>query len=136
MEGVIVSSFVSWFQKIKNDTETTIKNQLNIPLGSPIGALPDELTRKIKDDSILSKLNEEDKPATSWDRISSLLYIFFWIFMAILAVRLSWESNTILEWNVGFKVLFALVAALFPLYYILGYFIFRYSLVKHIKNNC
>lgn len=66
------------------------------------------------------------------------LIIFFLLLgipLTIGACYLSWESNTLIEWGTGFKVLFAFFAFLSPFSYLLSHLIHKYDLLTYIKKQ-
>ena len=71
---------------------------------------------------------------------------YYWLFiiiyllligipMGIVACYLSWNSNTLIEWGTGFKVLFAFFAFLGPLNYLLSHLIHKYDLLTYIEKE-
>ena len=55
--------------------------------------------------------------------------------LGIYAARLSWYSNTKAGWSNGYKVLFAIVAFMFPITYITAHILFKLDLLSRIKGN-
>lgn len=66
-----------------------------------------------------------------------MLMLIFVIYLAlgIYAARLSWYSNTKAGWTNGYKVLFAIVAFMFPVTYITAHILFKLDLLSRIKGN-
>lgn len=56
------------------------------------------------------------------------------VVFGIPAAYLSWTTNAMLEWNVFFKVLFAIIAFFYGIEYILLYVIFKYDLVLELRR--
>lgn len=68
---------------------------------------------------------------------TSLLMLVFIIYLVlgIYAAKLSWYSNTKAGWSNGYKVLFAIVAFMFPITYISAHIIFKMDLLARIKDK-
>lgn len=65
-----------------------------------------------------------------------LIVIFaIYLILGIYAARLSWYSNTKAGWSQGYKVLFAIVAFMFPITYITAHILFKMDLLSRIKGN-
>lgn len=91
---------------------------------------------KLKSENIYSKLqNIKTDGATSWDRISAIFFIMVWVMLGVYCAYLSWTSNTLIKWDVHYKVLFAFGAFMFPIYYLLMYYIGKYSLIRYIQTR-
>jgi hypothetical protein len=67
---------------------------------------------------------------------SMMLLIFvFYLVLGIYAAKLSWYSNTKAGWSQGYKVLFALLAFMFPMTYISAHILFKLDLLSKLKGG-
>lgn len=57
------------------------------------------------------------------------------ILIGLTAVYLSWSCNSALQYNLGLKVFFAILAYIFGLLYIIFYIIMRWDTCSYIKKN-
>ena len=90
----------------------------------------------LKQDNIYTKLQQQNPaPASSLDRISSILFIIFWVFLGAYCAYLSWTSNDLIGYSNIPKTIFATGAFMFPFYYILMYYIGKYDLILYIKSK-
>ena len=65
-----------------------------------------------------------------------IIFIFLLIIpLTILACYLSWNSNTLIEWGTGFKVLFAFFAFLCPINYLVSHLTHKYDLLTYIEKQ-
>ena len=55
--------------------------------------------------------------------------------LAVLAVYLSWTSNSLIGWNAFAKVFFAIVAFLFSVNYLLIHLFNKWDLTSHIRKQ-
>lgn len=65
----------------------------------------------------------------------TIIGIIAFIAFGIAAVYFSWVSNTVCEWNVGFKIIYAIFAFLFGLSYVIIYVINRMDAIWMIKSK-
>lgn len=67
----------------------------------------------------------------------SILILIFAIYMivGVYAAKLSWYSNTRAGWSQGYKVLFAIIAFMFPFTYITAHILFKLDLLSRIKGG-
>jgi hypothetical protein len=63
-----------------------------------------------------------------------LLVLIIYLVVGIYAAKLSWYSNTLAKWSQGYKVLFAIVAFMFPFTYITAHILFKLDLLERIKK--
>lgn len=63
-----------------------------------------------------------------------VLFILY-LALGIYAAKLSWYSNTIAGWSQGYKVLFAIIAFMFPITYITAHILFKLDLLSRIKRK-
>lgn len=129
MEGVIVSSLVSF-----------AKHSAARITGEAQGPGPHlyfGLSPAIKQESIIAKLHSKpsQQAASPLSRITSILYIVFWVFIGVSAAMLSWNSNSLIGWGTGYKTVFSTGAFLFPLYYLLLHFIAKYDMIMFIRSH-
>jgi hypothetical protein len=66
-----------------------------------------------------------------------MLMLIFVIYLAlgIYAAKLSWYSNSKAGWSNGYKVIFAILAFMFPVTYITAHILFKLDLLSRIKGN-
>lgn len=99
-----------------------------------IKQLSNSVKDKLTQENIYTKIQAREG-ATSADRISSILFIIVWVLLGAMSAYLSWWSNTLIQWDTHFKVLFSLGAFLFPIYYLLMFFIGKLSLIRYIQRR-
>lgn len=134
MEGVIIAGITSLFNVTKYSGQIVGQH---IGLSGPAGPAPEFMTpafSQLQKESVLSKLSTKDKPSTSLDRITSMLYIILWIGLGITAAYLSFDSNTVVGWNIFYKIIFAIGAFLFPFYYLFIHFVSKYDLLRLVRS--
>jgi hypothetical protein len=135
MEGVIISAAVSFFNLAKYSAEKAT----GVSHGpAPAPSLDIGLSPAMQQETIFNKLQKVNNPtasSSSIDRITSILYVIFWIFIGITAGYLSWDSNSLIGWAPGFKGVFAATAFIFPFYYLLMHFIAKHDLLTFIKKR-
>lgn len=103
-----------------------------------IKQISDSVKGKLQQENIYTKIQGVQSTktnASSVDRITSMLFIIFWVMLGVLSAYLSWSSNTLIQWETHFKVIFALGAFLFPIYYLLMFFIGKLSLIRYIQSR-
>lgn len=68
--------------------------------------------------------------------MSFLIFILiFYIIIGIYASKLSWYANTKAGWSQGYKILFAIIAFMFPFTYITAHILFKLDLLSKIKGS-
>lgn len=68
--------------------------------------------------------------------IPMLMFVFIiYLVLGIYSAKLSWNSNTKAGWQNGYKVLFAIIAFMFPVSYITAHVIFKLDLLQRIKRT-
>ena len=67
--------------------------------------------------------------------LSGIVAMVVGIIIGTVAAYLSWSCNTALNYNLGLKVVFAVLAYIFGLLYILLYMIMRYDTCSYIKKS-
>jgi hypothetical protein len=138
MEAIIGMGISKVSQALKNASKTKTENE-SFQVAESITALNPVTLDRLKEENIYAKLQSSQSQtapgASSLDRITSILFILFWIILGVISAYLSWSSNTLIEWETPFKVLFALGAFLFPIYYLLMYFIGKLSLIRYIERS-
>ena len=79
---------------------------------------------------------QECKEYNELSPISICIFLLFYISLGMYSAKLSWYSNTIVGWTVGYKVIFAIFAFMFPITYIIIYIIFKLDLITKINRKC
>lgn len=134
MEGIIAISLnkLSTLGQLKKKEQFEVIDKIQY-LNDSINPITVD---KLKSENIYTKLqNINTQGATSLDRISAIMFIIIWVLLGVYCAYLSWTSNTLINWDVHYKVLFAFGAFMFPIYYLLMYFIGKYSLVRYIQTH-
>lgn len=92
---------------------------------------------KIARDSFEDKEDSEKKTIDLGTPFLVVLVIVF-IVLAIIAIKLSWSSNSRIGWSTPMKVFFALMTIVFsPVSYIIAHIIYKMDLLSYInKNQC
>lgn len=65
----------------------------------------------------------------------TILVFIIYLILGIYAARLSWYSNTEAGWSQGYKVLFAIIAFMFPITYITVHILFKLDLLSIISKG-
>lgn len=65
----------------------------------------------------------------------TILVFIIYLILGIYAARLSWYSNTKAGWSQGYKVLFAIIAFMFPITYITVHILFKVDLLSRISKG-
>ena len=74
------------------------------------------------------------KPEPLSNSMMILVFILYLVF-GIYAAKLSWYSNSKAGWSQGYKVLFAILAFMFPFTYITAHILFKIDLLSRIKGK-
>lgn len=80
---------------------------------------------------IVQKNQEPEQLSTPMMILVFVLYLA----LGIYAAKLSWFSNSKAGWSQGYKVLFALLAFMFPITYISAHILFKLDLLSRIKGG-
>jgi hypothetical protein len=64
-----------------------------------------------------------------------VLVFILYLALGIYAAKLSWYSNTKAGWSQGYKVLFAILAFMFPITYITAHVLFKLDLLSKIRGG-
>ena len=64
-----------------------------------------------------------------------VLVFILYLVIGIYAAKLSWYSNSKAGWSQGYKVLFAILAFMFPITYISAHILFKLDLLSRIKGG-
>jgi hypothetical protein len=64
-----------------------------------------------------------------------MLVFIIYLVLGIYAAKLSWYSNSKAGWSNGYKVLFAIIAFMFPVSYITAHIVFKLDLLQRIKTS-
>lgn len=128
MEGVIAMGLKSLTQN-KKETFAT-QNVLGSINDSAISGI-----NKLQEENLFYKLKNNDTTVSSIDRISSILFIIFWVILGVYCGYLSWKCNDLIGWTNVHKSVFAFGAFMFPFYYIIMYFIGKYDLILYIQKR-
>lgn len=80
---------------------------------------------------IIQKNQEPEQLSTPMMILVFIIYLALGIYSA----KLSWYSNTKAGWSQGYKVLFALLAFMFPITYISAHILFKLDLLSRIKGG-
>lgn len=77
-------------------------------------------------------VNQQVEPPST-----ALLLLMFVIYLVLgmYAARLSWYANSKAGWSQGYKVLFAIIAFMFPVTYITVHIIFKMDLLQKIRGG-
>ena len=75
------------------------------------------------------------QPVEPMSQSMMLLVFIFYLVLGIYAAKLSWYSNTKAGWPKGYKVLFAILAFMFPMTYISAHIIFKLDLLSKLKGG-
>lgn len=81
--------------------------------------------------SVTAEVNEKKESTGFW---WSFTYIVIILLLGGLAAWLSWDANSLVEYNVIWKVLFSFFAFLQGFSYLVIYLICKYDLVRRIKQ--
>lgn len=96
------------------------ETSINTPSGyvSPTGSQPLQVVNNFK-----------------WFSFGGIVSFVISILIGLLAVYLSWTCNTAINYHVILKVLFAIFAWFFGLFYIVMYMILRYDTCAYIQST-
>ena len=84
-----------------------------------------------QNEMVIQKNKEPEQLSTPMLILVFVLYLA----LGIYAAKLSWFSNTKAGWSQGYKVLFALLAFMFPITYISAHILFKLDLLSRIKGG-
>ena len=116
-----------------NDSKESYKNVE----GSPMDSHPRPTLEKYRYSQNSPYTQDQNQIQNVEPMSMPMLMLIFVIYLAlgIYAARLSWYSNTKAGWSNGYKVLFAIVAFMFPVTYITAHILFKLDLLSRIKGN-
>lgn len=95
--------------------------------------LPVNLPGSLSPSSITSPLQVINN--FKWFSFGGVVSFVISILIGLLAVYLSWRCNTSMDYNIILKVIFAVFAWIFGLFYIIMYMIFRYDTCVYIQST-
>ena len=78
---------------------------------------------------------EDDKALETFSTVFVVFGVVWMLIVGVPAVYLSWTSNTLIGWHVGFKIFFAIFAFLTGLSYLLTHLINKLDLINFIKRS-
>ena len=86
--------------------------------------------RKIKEgfDDSSSESNKQ------WST-GGIIVLIIYILLGLYAAKLSWNSNSRIHWDTGFKIFFAIFAFLSPLSYLPSHLIYKVDLLRALPEN-
>jgi len=99
---------------------------------------PSTTTQSQPDIVVTSNTDSSNKKAneklTVIGIIGLIIYLIIAIALGIWAVKLSWSSNTLIEWGKGYKIIFAFFAFIGAFQYLVAHLVFKADLLGYIRK--
>lgn len=122
------------YQKISNKERFENKAPPSPPAPAPSPPSPPAHAPSPPSPSAPSPVKETSKSITTILIIGYIFYLIIAIILGIWAVKLSWRSNSLIEWDKGYKIFFAFFAFLGGFQYLVSHLIFKADLLSYIRK--